>query len=127
MSFSNGHDNCAWMENGVNIPHDPTLPKELITTDAISSGSDWTKKNPWRSPGSTPFTASCGANGGKTGLELPATQLTTVSSPGSIELGYAINANHGGGWSIRMCPLSANATEVSGRNVFASSRTCLVD
>eukprot|EP00440_Ansanella_granifera_P013718 gb/GFBE01014907.1/.p1 GENE.gb/GFBE01014907.1/~~gb/GFBE01014907.1/.p1 ORF type:complete len:286 (+),score=36.82 gb/GFBE01014907.1/:1-858(+) len=111
FTFSNGHDFCAWFEDGVTIPHEPTLDPALITTDALSSGSDWTHNNPWRSPGSTPLAAPCGSNSGRNGVDLPPKDVVNVLAGSSIELAWAINANHGGGYSYRLCSAGEELTE----------------
>jgi len=91
----------------------------------ISDGSvnDWTKKMPWRAPGSAPVLGSgCGvAGGGDTfngnggwppsgmtqganALELPAGRATVWSRGSVVEVAWGMWANHGGGYSYRICP-----------------------
>lgn len=94
--------------------------------------SDWTKYNPWRSPGFAPVTSPCGlAGGGSTardfnGATPPAgidqamdgrllPELVGVKTEwprGSVQdVAFDIEANHGGGYSYRLCPKDHEITE----------------
>merc|ERR1712057_117167 len=89
---------------------------------------DWTRFNPWRSPGTTGRANSmfqpCGVNSGSklpqpAGLPPAAGQLAgangtdlpvltsgsqaTWESGSVVEAGWAIYANHGGGYAYRLC------------------------
>lgn len=89
----------------------------------VSSGpDDWTAKMPWRAPGSAPVLGlGCGVAGGgamfnpnggwpPTGmaqgadaLELPAGRPTAWSRGAVVEVAWGMWANHGGGYSYRIC------------------------
>jgi len=96
------------------------------------SKEDWTKYNPWRSPGRAPSFDPCGmAGGGRTagvesgeynttafakqgdlGSTLPEAPTGTVWKAGGLGLtGWYIRANHGGGYSYRICPKGEPLTE----------------
>jgi hypothetical protein len=108
LESSNGHDICSWMTNGINIVPPETLPKDFITT---GPDAQFCTTNPWRKPGSIPIQKPCGHVGGKDGRDLPMTTPTVVKAGGDLEVAWAINANHGGGYSYRLCPSSPTATE----------------
>lgn len=79
-----------------------------------SSGSDTI--NPWFSPGSNSLSDQwgeypCGKIEGKDGRTYPTTDRTVVSAGGVIEVGWALNANHGGGTSVRLCPSNSDLSE----------------
>ena len=107
LGSSNGHDICAWMTNGVNIAGAATLPPSFITT---GPDHQFCTTNPWNKPGSIPLEKPCGHVGGQDGRDLPMTTVTQVEAGSDLEVAWAINANHGGGYSWRLCPSSANAT-----------------
>ena len=90
-----------------------------------SQMGDFTKHNPWRSPGKAPVRDSCGASGGyKPGAQgsqgaeipkgypmwskgselLPPGTTTIWKAGGTAEVGWSIAAQHGGGYQYRLCP-----------------------
>eukprot|EP00656_Telonema_subtile_P056025 TRINITY_DN8857_c0_g1_i1.p1 TRINITY_DN8857_c0_g1~~TRINITY_DN8857_c0_g1_i1.p1 ORF type:complete len:345 (+),score=39.24 TRINITY_DN8857_c0_g1_i1:155-1189(+) len=112
--------------NVSSIPMEPTLEHAYRTVNLnFSSGpQDWTRTMPWRAPGSSAVLGSgCGvAGGGKmwnpnggwpaTGMRLgddplevlPKAQNPTLWARGSIvQVAFGIWANHGGGYSYRLC------------------------
>jgi len=110
MGSSNGHDYCAWHTNGVHHTGSVTLPDDMLT----SSGSE--NINPWFAPGTNSLSDQwgeypCGKIEGKDGRTWPATDRTVVAAGGVIEVGWALNANHGGGTSIRLCPSNSDLSE----------------
>lgn len=107
-----------------------TREHELRTynIDTESKHGDWTKWMPWRSPGTAgkgnPHFQPCGVNGGAlasqpeppttehdvpnggpgTALpQLPKPQWATWKAGSVVEAEWAIYANHGGGYSYRLC------------------------
>jgi len=117
-----------WFSQPANIPGEPLLnDKEYRTfnVDVESGPKDWTRRNPWRSPGLAPVIGSgCGSAGGgpirheNGGMAPPgfkqgadALDVTRRSdnpiewSRGSTaEVAFGLLANHGGGYSYRLCP-----------------------
>jgi len=117
-------------------PTEPTLPDAMRTynVDGESWKGDWTKYNPWRSPGLTgtdggvvnPEFQPCGVNSGGsnafsgpgTGTEPHSVNGTDLprllSKPGIWKVGTAISiewsifANHGGGYSYRICKVDGD-------------------
>lgn len=110
---------------------DPTLnDPELITyPDTEVRGS--MDHNPWRAPGFSPVASPCGLAGGSDtahpenggipppgfkpgfdGRDLPPLEGRKVEwVAGSVqEVSWSIAANHGGGYSYRLCPVSGNLT-----------------
>lgn len=89
------------------------------------------KWNPWMAPGSAPVFSPCGLAAGQSGGSYPAngdvapegynpgddgrditSGVFTEWAVGSIqEVQWKIAANHGGGYAVRLCPLSQNLTE----------------
>ena len=137
-AYYNGYKNinvtndCMWFTSSTVIPGEPTLcdPALLTTSTSIANACsadhdrDWTRKHPWRSPGTAgkgnPKFQPCGVNSGSkptfpdppaagqkqfaNGTDLPPTRITTKWKIGSIvDAGWSIYANHGGGYSYRLC------------------------
>lgn len=92
--------------------------------DGESVLGDWTRWNPWRSPGTAgrgnPMFQPCGVNSGSSpdfpdppaggqpqfanGTDLPPVGPATVWKANSVvEAEWSIYANHGGGYSFRLC------------------------
>merc|ERR1719181_2551314 len=110
---------------------EPTLNDPKLRTWKDAYGKyDFTKKNPWRSPGHSPIGSPCGlAGGGPTrhpgnganapkgttqgadGRDLPEGPQTQWQQGSVQEVAWAIVANHGGGYAYRLCPKSSNLTE----------------
>jgi len=111
------------------IPGPPTnnAPGTRTHNTNVSSGpNDWTRKMPWRAPGSAPVLGSgCGSAGGgdtfnnnggwpATGMKqgqdpldiLPKGKPTPWARGSVVEVAWGMWANHGGGYSYRLCPNS---------------------
>ena len=115
---------------------DPKHERELRThnIDGLSTHGDWTKVNPWRAPGTAgmgnPDFQPCGINSGskkafpnpptsrdhsvpKAG---PGTDLAPVGKGpvwvrgSTVEAAWALYANHAGGYSYRLCKVSADGS-----------------
>ena len=120
-------DRC---ENGTEVS--PTLPSAFRTfnIDGRDPQGDWTRAHPWRSPGKAPVLDACGMAGGSwrnneppgghpppgheygaRGSELPSTAPREATLGGTLDVEWAIAANHGGGYSYRLCPRSEPLTE----------------
>ena len=117
---------CYWFSNNVEIPGAITLPNDMRSLQLNVTGQpqDVYATSPWRAPGSAPvFGSGCGFGGGDNetflngGAILPASQqgmdgllLPPVGAPevwtrgATAEIAFAIAANHGGGYSYRLCP-----------------------
>jgi len=126
-----------WFSQPCPIPGEPTNNAAATRTYnvEISSGpADYTRKNPWRAPGSaTVFGSGCGMAGGgpvremnggtakefgllqnMDGLDLPSISNATVWRRGTTEeVSWANNANHGGGYSYRLCKYDPNTAHGS--------------
>jgi hypothetical protein len=124
-----------WFSQPVVIPGEPTVnePEDRTFNIHVSSGEkDWTRQLPWRAPGTAPVLGSgCGVSGGSSvqipnggsssnyhlyplgmdGADLPATEPTKWTIGSTAEVAFAITANHGGGYSYRLCKKSDNVTE----------------
>lgn len=99
------------------------MPHEFRTiADDVVGDIDIFKSNPWRSPGTSPvFGSGCGtASGGKKyiqntdhaptgfrqgqdGLTLPPKKPEIWKTGSIVEVAWGISANHGGGYSYRLC------------------------
>lgn len=114
---------------------DPKKERELRTynIDGASHFGDWTKWNPWRSPGTAgkgnPRFQPCGVNSGSNpsfpdppsagqpqfanGTDLPALpkdKWATWKVGSTVEATWSIYANHGGGYSYRLCRVEDGET-----------------
>jgi len=117
---------CYWFSNNVEIPGPETLPAEARS---VLNKGPWST-SPWRAPGSAPvYGSGCGvagggprayANGGTPppgiaqnldGLEMPEMAPTYWQLGTSVEVAWAIAANHGGGYSYRLCKKSEGISE----------------
>lgn len=123
------HGACSWFTQPTSIPGEPTLPHHMRTYNVdVKTGEsgDWSAKMPWRSPGASPVSGhGCGIAGGNTvplpnggegggidGLKLPPVKNPAVWPKGSEqEVGFGLFANHGGGYSYRLCPLGGAVNE----------------
>jgi len=115
LGSSTGADYCAYNIDGVTIPGDYTIPDD---SPLITMGNDAPslRRNPWRAPGTTSMEDQygnypCGKFQGKDARFFSPTERTVHQSGGTIEVGWAINANHGGGSSVRLCPSNSDLTE----------------
>ena len=114
------------------IPGPETLPRRFRSVNVNVTGeADVYKTSPWRAPGTAPvYGSGCGAAGGgpelfsnggyppkgsvqgADGIKLPAHGTPTVWTKGSEqEVGWAIAANHGGGYQYRICKANGNVSE----------------
>jgi len=152
-----------WYSNHTFIPGEPSLLRGspmLTYQDACMSGQgtpsccsspctepgmmdagkpcescDWTRKNPWRAPGTAPVVSPCGVDGGNPkgcpagnpdgagcagggyghgpdGRSLPGNTKPAVWTAGAeAEVAWGVVANHGGGYSYRLCPKPAEGYE----------------
>jgi hypothetical protein len=107
---------------------EPTLPKDpkLRTFQNFFGVLDiGMKYNPWRSPGFAPVQDPCGVVAGDQpgesivggpgpgfpGSKLPASEGPHWAAGSKQEVAWSLYANHGGGYSYRLCPKSSNLTE----------------
>ena len=134
LSLGNNCTNqaCLWFSNNVQIPGEPTLPSSLrsIQQNVTTLPQDVFATSPWRSPGSAPvFGSGCGLAGGDVdiylnggsikgfkqgmdGVDLPQHGTPEIWKRGdTAEVAFAIAANHGGGYSYRLCPSDGNVNE----------------
>jgi hypothetical protein len=97
-----------------------------------SAMGDFTKYNPWRSPGKAPVHDPCGAASGykvagqgpyapevplgypvwsKGSEVLPPGNVTVWKAGGLAEVSWSIAAQHGGGYQYRLCPKGSKLSE----------------
>lgn len=113
-------------------------PMERTVNTAAECGSpdDYFFHSPWRAPGFAPVIDSCGTAGGRKPEQgdggfgasyvntthskvgdlgsktLPVRDTGVVWKPGTkYEVAWTIQANHGGGYSYRLCPLNSTLDE----------------
>lgn len=124
-----GKGACFWFSNNVEIPGEETLP---VKFRSVTNGGtpDVFGTAPWRAPGNAPvYGSGCGvagggplpfANGGTPppgatqgmdGLELPEMAPTIWQIGSTVEVAWAISANHGGGYQYRLCKKSGRISE----------------
>jgi len=126
--------------NRIEIPGNATNCEPFVFTTKtipINCGGphDPYAKKPWRAPGTAPILSPCGVLGGglpcdvegawhcssKTdgqgrpretdGIHLPPTNRTVWKQGSTQQVAWSIQANHGGGYSWRLCPSSNELTE----------------
>jgi len=124
--------NCKPIEptlGGGEAAHEYEL--RTMNIDNLSTMGDWTRPNPWRAPGSAglalPTFEPCGVNSGGSlhgglppttshdvptggpGTALPDLGSTATWAAGStVNATWALYANHGGGYSYRVCKKGAD-------------------
>jgi len=128
--------NCMWFTNFTFTDGEVRLPEWLRTYNDIYPGYDYTKAHPWRSPGRAPVFSPCGVAGGNpfgcpvgdpedrncpgggfsngVGAEdydFPGVQTTQWQRGQPQQVGWGIIANHGGGYSYRLCKDGQELTE----------------
>eukprot|EP00092_Neocalanus_flemingeri_P021199 GFUD01022973.1.p1 GENE.GFUD01022973.1~~GFUD01022973.1.p1 ORF type:complete len:364 (+),score=83.36 GFUD01022973.1:28-1119(+) len=123
---------CMWHNNQTFTPHPPTLDPSLRTyQDYVIPNTnktvDYTARYPWRSPGSAKIVSPCGVGGGNPAgcpigakttdclgggysygpkaevLKLNNSVTSNWSIGGVAEVAWGLLANHGGGYSYRLC------------------------
>ena len=136
------------------IPGEPTLNAAQYRTNNVnvSSGpNDWTRTKPWRSPGAAPVLGSgCGVAGGgimwnnnggwpPTGMKLGQDPVEVLPGPkdgpvtlwqsGSTQtVAMGVWANHGGGYSYRLCKnVEGKVTEECTSLSFCARKTVVAD
>lgn len=126
---------CMWFSQPTSIPGAPTLPHEMRsynTGTRTGESNDWSATMPWRAPGTASVQGSgCGVMGGNKvplpnggefhlpgipqgmdGILLPKLHEPVLWERGSVqEVAFGITANHGGGYSWRLCPADGEVTE----------------
>jgi len=104
--------------------------------DGLSRRGDWTRVNPWRAPGTAgmgnPSFSPCGINSGSR-VEFPNPPTTAGDVPkaasgvdlppvgngpvwtrcSTVEAGWALYANHAGGYSYRLCKVPEDGSDVT--------------
>jgi len=112
-------------------------PRQRTVNTGAECGSadDFYYYSPWRRPGSAPVIDTCGTAGGRIpgqgaggygaqyqntshvkigdlGSRLPHMPSGTIWAAGSVvEVAWVLQANHGGGYSYRLCPLESKLDE----------------
>lgn len=130
--------NCMWFTNFTFHNGPATLPDEMRTyqNPGWPGGVDYYYNNPWRAPGAAPVFSACGVAGGNPegcpvgdpterdcpgggfsygpraeDLDFPGVVTTEWTRGDTAEVGWGIMANHGGGYSYRLCPSWEEPTE----------------
>jgi len=128
--------NCMWFTNFTFTDGEVTLPEEMRTYQDPFPGTSYYDSNPWMAPGSAPVYSPCGVAGGNPlgcpvgdptqrqcpgggfsfgeaaeNLEFPGVVSTEWRRGGVEQVGWGIIANHGGGYSYRLCPAGEEPTE----------------
>jgi len=131
--------NCAAPTTNATIC-DPNL-RTCNTQAECGSKDDFYYFSPWRAPGAAPVIDACGTAGGRfrgqgiggagaqfqnssvakqgdVGSELPPMPSQATWTAGStVEVGWTVMANHGGGYAYRLAPAHAPLTEETFREM----------
>lgn len=123
---------CLWFTSPILIPGPPTLPDyaRSFNVEVKSGPLDWSRRYPWRAPGTAQVSGSgCGIAGGNKvtlfnggvspptipqgfdGADLPARRPVTWKKGDEVEVAFALTANHGGGYSYRLCSTDGDINE----------------
>lgn len=119
---------CMWFTNNTLIQGEQTLDESMKTYFNTYGGYDPYKKNPWRAPGSAHIHSPCGVAGGNPygcpegdpniqncqgggftygpfaeQFDFQDVQVTEWKKGSIVEAAWGIIANHGGGYSYRLC------------------------
>eukprot|EP01048_Picozoa_sp_COSAG05_P006932 COSAG05_NODE_470_length_9504_cov_260.657629_7_plen_311_part_00 len=126
------NDACLWFSQPATISGEPTLPDYARTmhVNVTSGPDDFSRTMPWRAPGTAPvYGSGCGVagggpvsydNGGNAPdgynqgddfLTIPEHKPAVWQRGGIEEVAFAISANHGGGYSWRLCKKNTNVSE----------------
>ena len=119
---------CMWFNNYTFVEK-PTLFDPKLRTYAHNEYPPWVLHHPWRAPGAAPITSPCGVSGGNhngcsggpkcgqnaggfaNGPKMEDVDfvhdiyVTNWTRGAAVEVAWAIRANHGGGYSYRLCKL----------------------
>jgi hypothetical protein len=121
---------------------------EFLTVDphGQSKSGDVTKYNPWRAPGKAPVGDPCGIASGSLNPHdydavpqgysagqlgsavLPEQEPTSWKAGGTATVGWALSAQHAGGYSYRLCPKDSTLSEECFQNnvlTFATGNTTI--
>lgn len=126
---------CTKAEGSLNATVCDPKERTVNTGAACGSAEDYYYYSPWRRPGSAPVIDSCGTAGGRVpgqgdggfgaqfqntthakvgdiGSKLPHTPSGVHWTAGTaVEVAWTLQANHGGGYSYRLCPLGEELNE----------------
>ncbi len=134
-NFMNFSSACGLKQAPVTLPESMRSYNVNNTAPFPGIPTDWTVHHPWRSPGRAPVLDACGMSGGSTANNDPAGGVgnmtiahrqgafgsrtlapvtwsnTTWVAGEKAEVSWGITANHGGGYSYRLCPADEELTE----------------
>lgn len=117
---------CAWYTQMTHIPGNITNCDKKMRTMGVNCDSktppDWTcnKRVPWCAPGTAPVKSPCGIYGGgynqnsEDMLNLPNIELKDREiwvSGGTAHVAHSVTANHGGGYTFRLCKADTDLSE----------------
>jgi hypothetical protein len=128
---TNGDDGHGGPCTNAMEPTNNNATQRTNNVELKSPRGDWTKYMPWRAPGFAPSMNPCGKAGAfkpssSNGAEVPAgahqyqngTSLPALKGDkpvwkagAAVEVGWAMSANHGGGYHYRVCPAGEEQTE----------------
>jgi hypothetical protein len=137
---------CEWYQQDTVIPGETTNCDLMYRTMGVACGSkspiDYPctpgSAVPWCAPGSAPVTSPCGVFAGGGPLLPDGRDMrdldrspTEVWAPGSTQrVGWSMIANHGGGYSFRLCSKARPQTEecfAAGSLKFAGASTFILN
>jgi len=122
---------CYWFSNNIEIPGKETLRMDQRSVQLNVTGvADVYKTSPWRAPGTAKvFGSGCGVAGGSDtyyanggwppkgikqgfdGVDLPKMEPVVWTRGSKVEVAWSISANHGGGYSYRLCKADGDISE----------------
>merc|ERR1719469_973333 len=139
-----GGEACTWYNQKVVIPGNVTNCNRSLRTMGVSCGDENPgdfvctpgAAVPWCAPGSAPVRSACGifsggyGSNGRDMRDLPGDPLVTWAAGAIAQVGWAITANHGGGYAWRLCKADSDLSEdcfQAGHLQYASDEHRIVD
>lgn len=117
-----GHGVAGAPVNCTTLPAPPSIPESMYSSPPGFVWDGGTPSNPcpgcnnipWRSAGSSVPASACGVfenDPSQNGVNLPKTERTNWTRGHTATVGHSIAANHGGGYSWRLCPASVDLSD----------------
>eukprot|EP01065_Artemidia_motanka_P046011 TRINITY_DN6869_c0_g2_i1.p1 TRINITY_DN6869_c0_g2~~TRINITY_DN6869_c0_g2_i1.p1 ORF type:complete len:491 (+),score=178.34 TRINITY_DN6869_c0_g2_i1:64-1536(+) len=125
-----GGRTCLWYTQGTTIPagQKTTVCDKRLRTLGVDCSTPSPPGDfpctpgaavPWCAPGTAPVASPCGVwaggaaplAGGRDMRDLPGEPMATWTAGSTAEVAWAVTANHGGGYSYRLCPTDSDQSE----------------
>lgn len=116
---------CTWYTQKTVIPGNVTNCNATLRTMSVNCGdknpTDFPctpgHSTPWCAPGTAPVRSPCGIfsggwnSDGRDMLDLPRKSQAQWKAGSQVDIAFSISANHGGGYTYRICPVNSDLSE----------------